>query len=269
MESNDSSRNWPLWSAPGLLWLAVLACSSSNTTAGGVLDTAAADIGASDLSVVGADTSGSAAGDTTDPFSAAGGHYYYKVTSGSAEYTCVATPEAGTKNVYLCQKNGTTDWYDCKVSDEGDGTKIYICAPVPPTPPVDAPPPCSDFHQMGDGKSGLSCWAPPENYCRYAGGGVGWVCKADGSKCCPGGSECFPCGWVTISVNLAGTEHTCKVGGDSAEQTEAFCAAFYATIPAKYQKCIENGCFEAERQAYWADPDCVAYRPDPNLLICP
>ena len=76
-----------------------------------------------------------------------------------SDYIC---EDPSSYNPGKCVKKGTNEPYLCKILKDNNNV-IYHC--IPDNSPEPWTPPCKDYRQFGDHKSGLQCWDPPENYC--------------------------------------------------------------------------------------------------------
>ncbi len=170
-----------------------------------------------------------------------------------SEYIC---EDPSSYNPGKCVKKGTNEPYLCKIIKDNEKV-VYHCIPDKSTEPWT--PPCEDYKQFGDHKSGLQCWDPPANYCKDgADTMVTWFCKSDGSKCCLSGGDCFRCGWIDM--------FGCKVAGESNPTDPSVCEKIKAKLPEPYKSCIEGKCSKQAMDQITNDPECAG--PDPSLIIC-
>jgi hypothetical protein len=160
----------------------------------------------------------------------------------------------GSAYGYECVEPASGDQYACKADPDGTGERWYCARVEPPWVP-----PCPDFRQKGDGKSGRNCWAPPADYC--AGGASAaetWFCLRDGSRCCLSRDTCFKCGWIDVGNCL---DHEAGRNLDF-----ALCDAIRAKLPPGLARCMDadgtEGCDPGP-----TDPGCVDL--DTSLVICP
>ena len=179
------------------------------------------------------------------------------VVDGVGELVCQVTVEQGM----TCVDEATGDAYQCKSlpvigGKEGVETLHCVKQAEPWTPP------CDDFRQMGDGKSGLACWDPPANYCAVTNTmWMAWYCKPDGAKCCYVNALCFRCGWINML--------DCRDEGADFDLDRSVCEAIRAKQPPAVAACMVDmpgpDCVLPD----WGQdqgPECAI---DTNLLICP
>ncbi|GMV42435.1 MAG: hypothetical protein AMXMBFR64_41510 [Myxococcales bacterium] len=177
---------------PCALVLAACAASSDSppgTTGGGadgVVDTAApVDAGMADAS----DTATPGPGDAA---------------VGDAAVGDAAVGDAVTDPLLSQLSNSDGCFVECGGPPPGPECVVW-CEQVEAAPPwewdplrCEKPHYISDSADFPDSPTGdPECWAPPESWCAYGGGGaVTPACAPDGSACCSFGSTCIPCGWV-------------------------------------------------------------------------
>lgn len=120
--------------------------------------------------------------------------------------------------------------------------------------------PCDDPHHAGDGRSGLQCWDPPDNYCLHGTSPTDtWYCKQDASKCCraeTGG--CFRCGWVQMK--------DCVLAGATEGAPAPDCAALKAGLPEIVRSCLERDAAAVECRGVLTDPECSI---ETEQWVCP
>jgi len=118
---------------------------------------------------------------------------------------------------------------------------------------------CPDPRYAGDGKSGLQCWGPPENYCKD--GIIDseiWFCKVDSTICCRNEySDCFHCGWVNMTE--------CSLNDAPSESDPPDCDAIRDTLPFPYGKCVDTDATDPDCQAILYDPECGL---DVDVQVC-
>lgn len=108
---------------------------------------------------------------------------------------------------------------------------------------------CPDPRLPGDGKSGLQCWDPPENYCKEdCNYHDAWFCLPDGTKCCFSTCfNCFHCGWVNMDE--------CRLNDAPEGALPPNCDELLKVLPSPYGLCIENPSGPA-CQPILDDPEC-------------
>lgn len=175
---------------------------------------------------------------------------YFTSLEGVDQFSCA---HSETDEIHLCTREHDfveADFY-CEAAAEGDTTWT----------------PCEEYHQAGDGKSGRSCWAPPQDYCRNGcGNAMTWFCKDDASACCWHGCDCFGCDWIEVAIE--GDSPRCQRAGESTAQSDEECDRFFAKLPAQYQDCIQGNCDDSVMQELADSAACKDNKPNFDLLIC-
>lgn len=166
-------------------------------------------------------------------------------------------------NKYKCVHANTKSPYSCvPMDDDLDG--FFRCTSTEESPWT---PPCDDFKQFGDNKSGRSCWAPPQDYCKDGcSTAVTWYCKDDASTCCQSGCDCFGCDWVQVSMD--DEKPLCQIAGNNTPESTEFCETFFAKLPTNFQSCIQGECDQETITQMANNQACKTNTPNPNLLIC-
>lgn len=176
-------------------------------------------------------------------------------TEDGKELVCKYVAPSSSPQAVQCVDKHTGQPYECKMFP--DESTYKNCIPKPQSETWT--PPCENYKQFGDHKSGLQCWEPPENYCKEgANTVVTWFCRQDASKCCLVGGDCFRCGWVDMM--------SCLVAGELEVRPPSFCEDIRSKLAEPYKSCIEDQCSNQELEQIRKDPECNA--PEPSLLIC-